>query len=79
MKTIKLSEAKAHLGRYAREAARGEVIIITDHNREMARLTGQPDGLAGIRPKVGLMEGEARIAEDFDAPLSTFETDYYGS
>lgn len=78
MDTIKLSEAKAHLGRYAREAARGKRILITDRNRAMAVLSAAETGYRGIRPRLGLMEGMASIPEDFDAPLEEFEKDFYG-
>ncbi|HKJ91420.1 MAG TPA: type II toxin-antitoxin system Phd/YefM family antitoxin [Oceanipulchritudo sp.] len=79
MDTVKLSEAKAHLGRYAREAAQGKRILITDRNRAMAVLSGVEPELCGIRPRVGLMDGKARIPEDFNAPLEGFEKDFYGS
>lgn len=79
MDTIKLSEAKAHLGRYTREVAKGKRITITDRNRPVAVLTGVDSGLAGIRPKVGLMNGKASIPEEFDAPLEAFEKEFYGS
>ena len=78
MDSIKLSEAKAHLGRYAREAAKGKRILITDRNRAMAVLSGVDPELSGIRPRVGLMEGKARIPDDFDAPLEEFEKDFDG-
>lgn len=79
MDSIKLSEAKAHLGRYAREVAKGKRIQITDRNRAVAILSGVESETAGIRPKVGLMEGKAHIPEDFDAPLEEFEKDFYVS
>lgn len=79
MDTIKLSEAKAHLGKYAREAANGKRILITDRNRAMAVLAGVEPEFSGIRPQVGLMQGRARIPEDFDAPMRDFENDFYGA
>lgn len=79
MDTIKLSEAKAHLGRYAREAAKGKRILITDRNRAMAVLSGVEGHGKGIRPRLGLMNGQARIPDDFDAPLEELEADFYGS
>ena len=78
MNSIKLSEAKAHLGRYAREAANGKRILITDRNRAMAVLSGVEPELSGIQPRIGLMEGRIRIPDDFDAPLEAFEKDFYG-
>lgn len=79
MDTIKLSEAKAHLGRYAREVAKGKRITITDRNRAVAVLSGVDSGTLGICPRVGLMAGKARIPEDFDAALEEFEREFYGA
>jgi len=79
MDTIKLSEAKAHLGRYARAVAKGKRILITDRNRAVAVLTGVASETKGIRPKIGLMDGKVGIPENFDAPLEDFEKDFYGS
>ena len=79
MDTIKLSEAKAHLGRYTREVAKGKQITITDRNRAVAILSGVSSALTGIRPKVGLMDGKVSIPDDFDAPLKGFEKDFYAS
>lgn len=79
MNSIKLSEAKAHLGRYAREAAKGKRFLITDRNRAMAVLCEVDREPSGIRPRIGLMEGQACIPDDFDAPLEDFEKDFYGS
>jgi antitoxin (DNA-binding transcriptional repressor) of toxin-antitoxin stability system len=79
MTTIKLSEAKAHLGRYARKAAQGQQFIIADRNTPLAIIGPAPQPDSGIRPKLGLMTGQATIPEDFDAPLESFETDFYGA
>jgi prevent-host-death family protein len=79
MDSIKLSEAKAHLGRYAREAAKGKRILITDRNRAMAVLSAAVPEFRGIRPRLGLLEGVAEIPDDFDAPMEEFEKEFYGS
>ena len=79
MDIIKLSEAKAHLGRYTRAVAQGKQILITNRNRAVAVLTGVASETKGIRPKVGLMDGKVHIPEDFDAPLEDLEKDFYGS
>jgi len=81
MTTIKLSTAKAHLGRYAREAAERKEFLISDHNRPIAKLTAvtEINPRQGITPQLGLMEGQMRIPDDFDAPLEDFEADFYGA
>ncbi len=78
MTIIKLSEAKAHLGRYAHKAANGQQFIIADRNKPVAVIGPAPQPDSGIRPKLGLMAGQATIPNDFDAPLSDFENDFYG-
>lgn len=78
MTTIKLSEAKAHLGRYARKAAQGQKFIIADRNKPVAVIGPAPQPDSGIRPKLGLMAGKATIPENFDAPIENFENDFYG-
>jgi prevent-host-death family protein len=78
MTTIKLSQAKAHLGRYAKEVSTGKSFIISDHNQPVAMLSSVPDEKLGVIPKLGTMEGMARIPDDFDAPMEEFEADFYG-
>ena len=78
MTTIKLSEAKAHLGRYARKAAQGQKFIIADRHKPVAVIGPAPQTDSGIRPKLGLMTGKATIPEDFDAPIENIENDFYG-
>lgn len=78
MTTIKLSEAKAHLGRYAHQAAQGHQFIIADRNKPVAVIGPAPQPDIGIRPKIGLMSEKATIPDDFDAPLKSFENDLYG-
>ena len=78
MKTIKLSEAKAHLGQYLRAAEEGEEFVISNRNRPIALLRGVQDVDRGVRPKLGLMDGRVRIPDDFDAPLGEFERNWYG-
>lgn len=78
MTTIKLSEAKAHLGRYARKAAKGEHFIIADRNKPVAVIGPATSPALGTRPKLGLKAGSAKIPEDFDAALEDFEHDFYG-
>ena len=39
---IAIHQLKAHLSRCVAQASAGEVIVITSHNRPVARLTGVP-------------------------------------
>jgi prevent-host-death family protein len=76
MTIIKLSEAKAHLGKYARKAAQGQKFIIADRNKPVAVIGPAPQPESGIRPKLGLLTGQATIPEDFDTPPESFENDF---
>ncbi|MCB1174221.1 MAG: type II toxin-antitoxin system Phd/YefM family antitoxin [Leptospiraceae bacterium] len=78
MQEIKLSEAKAHLGRYLQRVRQGEGFIITDRNRPVARLVeietpGQANAL-----KIGGLKGQFTVGADFNDPLPEFEEQFYG-
>lgn len=78
MTQLKISEAKAHFGKYARLAEKGDEFIIADRNKAIAKLVGIPGASHGVRPKLGIMEGQASIPENFDEPLPEFENTVYG-
>ncbi len=66
-KKVNLSEAKVHLSRLVEEAARGREIVITKAGKPMARLVALAPA---PRPKTfGLLEGQIKVPEDFNAPL----------
>ena len=77
MRTVNISQAKAHLSRLVEEAAGGEEIVIVKRNRPVARLVALK---APTRPrKPGGWEGQVWMADDFDAPLpKAFEDSFYG-
>lgn len=77
MRTVNISQAKALLSRLVEEAAGGEEIVITKHNRPVARLVA-PE--ASTRPrKPGGWEGQVWMADDFDAQLpEELEKSFYG-
>ncbi|MDE0050189.1 MAG: type II toxin-antitoxin system Phd/YefM family antitoxin [Rhodospirillales bacterium] len=77
MRTVNISQAKAHLSRLVEEAAGGEEVVITKHNRPVARLVALE---ASTRPrKPGGWEGRLWMADDFDAPLpKAVEDEFYG-
>lgn len=67
MKTVNIHAAKTHLSRLVEDVAAGEEVIIAKHGKPMVRLVP----LESVRPKrqLGLLAGQARIPDDFDAPL----------
>lgn len=67
MKQVNLYEAKTQLSRLVEAAARGEDVVIARAGKPVARLSA-------IEPldrprKLGLLDGEMVIPDDFNAPL----------
>lgn len=67
MPTVNLYDAKTHLSQLVDRAAAGEEIIIAKAGKPLARLVA-----IGRRTEprpLGLLAGQMRIGDDFDAPL----------
>jgi prevent-host-death family protein len=65
MRTVNIHEAKTHLSRLIEAAAKGESFIIARNGRPVVKVIAlDPPGPA---PRIGFLEGEANIPEDFDA------------
>ncbi len=80
MTVLKLSEAKAHLGHYANQAKNGMSFVLTDRNQPIASIVPfQNESSLGINPQFGLANCKVEISEDFNAPISSFENDFYGN
>ncbi len=77
-KKVNLGEAKAHLGKYLKAARGGERIILSERNRPIAELKLLPEAPRLKKPKPGILRGKFTVPEDFNSPLTEFETDYYG-
>ncbi len=69
MQKVNLHAAKTHFSRLVDAAAAGEEIIIAKAGKPVAKLV--PLTAREDRPKrrLGLLEGQAAIPADFDAPL----------
>lgn len=69
MPTVNIHAAKTHLSRLIDEAAAGDEIIIARAGKPVARLV--PLTTPQEKPKrvLGILAGQIRISEDFDAPL----------
>lgn len=66
MRQVNIHEAKTQLSRLVEIAAAGEDIILAKAGKPVARLTA----LMETRPRrLGVLKGQIRIADDFDAPL----------
>lgn len=67
MRTVNIHEAKTHLSRLLEEVARGEEVTIAKAGKPVAKLV--PFENSKGKRKLGLLKGQLRIADDFDAPL----------
>lgn len=67
MTSVNMHEAKTHFSKLVARAAAGEEIIIARAGKPLAKLVA----LTAVKdPRVfGGMEGQIRMADDFDAPL----------
>ena len=65
--TYSIQEAKADLQRLLRQVASGNVVIIAEGGKPVARISRVGEG----KPKIlfGVLKGKVKVAEDFDAPL----------
>ncbi len=66
MKTVNMHEAKTHLSRIVEEAAQGETILIAKAGKPIAKLSALDAPDAGERRRLGFLEGQIRIPDDFD-------------
>jgi prevent-host-death family protein len=76
---INLNEAKAHLGKYVAKAAKGEVIVLCERNRPVAELRAISGREAGRPVKLGVLKGAFKVPENFDAPVASFEKEFYST
>jgi prevent-host-death family protein len=67
MAKVNIHDAKTHLSRYVEEAAKGKEIVIAKAGKPVARIA--PLAKEKIARKLGLLDGRARIPDDFNAPL----------
>jgi prevent-host-death family protein len=67
MKQVNVHEAKTHLSRLIEEVESGVEVIIAKAGKPVARLA--PIRGRGRRRKLGVLDGEFEIPDDFNAPL----------
>jgi prevent-host-death family protein len=67
MPKVNIHEAKTHFSRYVEAASQGKEIIIAKAGKPVARIA--PLVAAKIARKLGLLDGKARIPDDFNTPL----------
>ena len=69
--TVNIHEAKTHLSRLVEEVAAGHEIIIAKAGKPVARLV--PLVAQPRKKQLGLLRGQVKVADDFDAPLPEAE------
>lgn len=68
MSQVNIHQAKTHLSRLVKEAAKGKEIVIAISGKPAARLVALEAAPVKMR-KPGRLKGKIRIGSDFDAPL----------
>ena len=68
MRQVNMHEAKTHLSRLVEEAAAGEGFLICKAGKPMVRVTpiDHPEASAPLRRRLGLLEGQCSVPDDFD-------------
>ena len=67
VKQVNIHQAKTDLSRLIERVERGEEIVIARAGKPAARLV--PLTKARVRRRLGLLDGQFTIPDDFDAPL----------
>lgn len=68
MRQVNMHEAKTHLSRLVEEAAAGDSFLICKAGKPMVRVTsiGQSDAPRPLPRRLGLLEGQCSVPDDFD-------------
>lgn len=67
MRTIDIHEAKTHLSRLVEEAAKGEPFIIAKGGKPMAKVVPLDAPAAGSITRIGFLDGQISVPDDFDS------------
>lgn len=68
VKPVNMHDAKTHLSKLVEKAQRGEEVIIAKSGHPVAKIVAYHPPKRKIAPP-GSMEGEGRIADDFNEPI----------
>ena len=68
METVNVHEAKTHFSRLLDRAQEGQEFVIAKAGRPVARLG--PLARQGRKRRLGLLDGNFRIPDDFNRPLA---------
>ena len=66
MRIVDIEDAKTHLPRLVAEAAAGEPFVIAREGKPLVKVVAADEPAADTKPRLGFMEGQIAIPEDFD-------------
>jgi prevent-host-death family protein len=66
VRTVNMHEAKTHLSRLVEQAAKGEPFVIAKAGKPMVKVIPLNSPSAGQVKRVGFMEGQIAVPDDFD-------------
>ena len=66
MQTVNIHQAKTHLSRLVEQAARGESFVIAKAGKPLVKVTPLDAPIAGQVRRLGFMESEISVPDDFD-------------
>ncbi len=66
MQAVNIHEAKTHLSRLVEEAAQGKAFIIAKAGKPMVKVFPYTDEDGASARRLGFMEGEIAVPDDFD-------------
>ena len=79
MTTVNIQEAKTQLSTLVDRAAHGETVIISKAGKPMAKLVplDQPSDRSS-KPRLGFMDGQIKVPEDFDRMMEDEIAEMFG-
>jgi prevent-host-death family protein len=66
METVNIHEAKTHLSRLVERVSKGESVVIAKAGKPMVKLVPLDDGETRPVRRIGFMDGEIQVPDDFD-------------
>ncbi|HEY5793608.1 MAG TPA: type II toxin-antitoxin system Phd/YefM family antitoxin [Bosea sp. (in: a-proteobacteria)] len=66
METVNIHEAKTHLSRLVERVSKGESVVIAKAGKPMVKLVPLDDGDTRPVRRIGFMDGEIQVPDDFD-------------
>lgn len=76
-KTINIHEIKAKFSHYAAEVMKGATFIVSMRNKPFAEFRPLSEQRVGPL-RFGILKNAFHVPKNFNAPLSDFESDFYG-